>query len=62
MVSAANDVVLRPSMTDGMDTWVPDLEKHVVADAWHWTPEEKPDKVNRLAISWLQKRFPPAGR
>ena len=62
MVSAANDVVLRPSMTDGMDAYVPDLEKHVVADAWHWTPEEKPDDVNRLAISWLQKRFPPAGR
>ena len=32
MVSAANDVVLRPSMADGMDAYVADLEKHVVAD------------------------------
>ncbi|TCQ99158.1 alpha/beta hydrolase [Neorhizobium sp. JUb45] len=62
MVSAANDVVLRSSMTDGMDACVPDLEKHVVADAWHWTAEEQPDAVNRIAVSWLHKRFPPGGR
>ena len=58
MVSAAHDVVLRPSMTAGMDDYVTDLEKHVVADCWHWTPEEKPDELNRLAISWLRRRFP----
>ncbi len=58
MVSAANDVVLRPSMANGMDAHVPDLEKHVVADCWHWTPEEKPEELNRLAISWLTRRFP----
>lgn len=57
-VSAANDVVLRPSMADGMDAYVSDLEKHVVADCWHWTPEEKPEELNRLAISWLRRRFP----
>jgi soluble epoxide hydrolase/lipid-phosphate phosphatase len=59
MVSAANDVVLRPSMVSGMSAYVPDLEKHVLSDCWHWTPEEKPDELNRLAISWLQRRFPP---
>ena len=58
MVSAAHDVVLRPSMADGMDAYVTDLEKHVVADCWHWTPEEKPAELNRLAISWLRRRFP----
>lgn len=59
MVSAEHDVVLRPSMTDGMDAHVPDLERHVVADCWHWTLEEKPEELNRLAISWLRRRFPP---
>ena len=58
MVSAEHDVVLRPSMTNGMDTYVTDLEKHVMKDCWHWTPEEKPQELNRLAISWLQRRFP----
>ncbi|MBL6082462.1 alpha/beta hydrolase [Belnapia sp. T18] len=58
MVSAVHDVVLRPSMTNGMDAHVPDLEKHIVADCWHWTPEEKPEELNRLVISWLTRRFP----
>lgn len=58
MVSAAHDVVLRPSMTDGMDAYVADLEKHVVANCWHYLPEEKPEELNRLAISWLRRHFP----
>ena len=61
MISAEHDVVLRPSMTDGMDTYVTDLERHVVADCWHWTPEEKPEQLNRLAIAWLERRFPSKG-
>lgn len=58
MVSGAHDVVLRPSMASGMDAYVADLEKHVVADCWHWTPEEKPEQLNQLTISWLRRRFP----
>ena len=58
LVSAAHDAVLRPGMADGMDAHVPDLEKHVVADCWHWTPEEKPGELNRVAVSWLKRRFP----
>ncbi|WP_052365298.1 alpha/beta fold hydrolase [Halotalea alkalilenta] len=58
MVSAANDVVLRPSMTDAMDAYVKDLDRYVLADCWHWTPEEKPAELNRLAIAWLERRYP----
>jgi pimeloyl-ACP methyl ester carboxylesterase len=58
MVSAANDVVLRPSMADGMGAYVEDLEKHTIADCWHWTPEEKPEELSRLVVSWLMRRFP----
>lgn len=61
MDSGAHDVVLRPSMAAGMDACVPDLEKHVVADCWHWTPEEKPAELNQLAISWLNRRYPAKG-
>ena len=58
MICGEHDVVLRPSMAEGMDAHVTDLEKHVVADCWHWTPEEKPEELNRLASSWLRRRFP----
>jgi len=58
MTSAANNVVLQPAMTDGMDACVPDLEKHVIANCWHWTPGEKPEESNELLLSWLHLRFP----
>ncbi|MBM3605560.1 MAG: alpha/beta hydrolase [Alphaproteobacteria bacterium] len=58
MISAENDAVLRSSMTDGMDAYVPDLEKHVIADTWHWTPEEQPDEANQIVLDWLEEQFP----
>ena len=58
MISGANDIVLRPSMTDDMSAHIPDLERHVVANSWHWTPEDSPSEVNKLALGWLRRRFP----
>ena len=57
MVMAANDVVLRPSLADGMEAYVPDLEKHLIKDCGHWTQAEKPDELNRVITSWLKRRF-----
>jgi pimeloyl-ACP methyl ester carboxylesterase len=57
MISAANDVVLPPSMANGMERFVPDLEKHVIPDCGHWTQQEKPDELNALIIDWLDRRF-----
>ncbi len=57
MVMAANDVVLRPSLADGMEQYVPDLEKHLIKDCGHWTQAEKPDELNRVMIDWLKRRF-----
>ncbi|MFC1895402.1 alpha/beta fold hydrolase, partial [Thermodesulfobacteriota bacterium] len=37
MISAADDVVLPPSMTEGMEQYVPDLEKRVIEECGHWT-------------------------
>lgn len=58
MISGEHDVVLRPSMTAEMESYVPDLERHVVRNCWHWTPEEQPEELNRLAVSFLTRRFP----
>ena len=57
MISAANDVVLRPSMTEGMENFVPDLEKGIIDDCGHWTQQEKPEELNKLMIDWLKRRF-----
>jgi pimeloyl-ACP methyl ester carboxylesterase len=57
MISAADDVVLRPEMANGMENYIPDLEKHVIADCGHWTQAEQPQELNRLMVEWLERRF-----
>jgi pimeloyl-ACP methyl ester carboxylesterase len=57
MISASDDVVLRPSMTDGMEAFVPDVEKQVIQDCGHWTQQEKPEELNHLMVDWLKRRF-----
>lgn len=53
MIMAENDVVLPPSTADGMETYVPDLTRHLVKDCGHWTQQEHPDEVNRVMLDWL---------
>ncbi|MBI1239770.1 MAG: alpha/beta fold hydrolase [Alphaproteobacteria bacterium] len=57
MIMAENDVVLRPSMADGMEKYCPDLEKHLVKNCGHWTQQEHPDELNEVMVSWLVRRF-----
>ena len=58
MIMAENDVVLSPAMTEGMETYVPDLERYLVRGSGHWTQQEAPEEVSRALLGWLQRRFP----
>jgi pimeloyl-ACP methyl ester carboxylesterase len=58
MISAEDDVVLPPSLTQGMESHVPDLEKVLIPHCGHWTQQEKPDETNRAMLDWLRRRFP----
>lgn len=57
MIMADRDYVLPPRLTEGMEQWVPDLERHLVRDCGHWTQQEQPEEVNRVMIDWLKRRF-----
>lgn len=57
MISAEHDWFLPPDFTDGMEELVPQVEKHVIADAGHWLQQEKPDDVNALLVPWLVDHF-----
>jgi pimeloyl-ACP methyl ester carboxylesterase len=61
MIFAENDVVLPPSQGDGMEDFIGDLEKHVIAGCGHWTQTEAPEKLNALMLDWLNRRFGPRG-
>ena len=60
MVCAEDDPALPPQLADGMDKYVPDLEKHLIRACGHWTQQERPEELNRILVDWLRRRFPPA--
>ncbi len=54
MITAELDVVLRPEMAEGMQTWVPNLRKTVlIRGSGHWTQQEKPAEVNAAMLEFL---------
>ncbi len=54
MITAERDVVLRPEMAAGMETWVPNLRKTVlIKGSGHWTQQEKPAEVNAALLEFL---------
>jgi pimeloyl-ACP methyl ester carboxylesterase len=62
MVMAEKDAVLPPSAADGMEAYVPNLKRALIADCGHWTQQEKPAEVNRLIIDWMDRHFPAPGQ
>jgi pimeloyl-ACP methyl ester carboxylesterase len=57
MIMAEKDVVLTPAMAEGMERFVPNLEKRLVKDSGHWTQQEKPDEVTALIADWMTRTF-----
>jgi pimeloyl-ACP methyl ester carboxylesterase len=54
MITAELDIVLRPEMAAGMETWVPNLRKTVMIEgSGHWTQQEKPAEVNAAMLEFL---------
>ena len=58
MIMAEDDVILSPKMVDGMERFVPDLEKALIRKCGHWTQQEHPQETNTIMIDWLKRRFP----
>jgi len=57
MIMAEDDIVLPPKMSDGMEKYVPDLEKALIANCGHWTQQEYPYRTNAIMVDWLKRRF-----
>jgi len=54
MITAEKDIVLRPSMAEGMEKWVPKLRQTVlIRGCGHWTQQEKPAEVNAALLDFL---------
>lgn len=59
MISAADDPVLPPALTMGMEERVPNLTKVVIERCGHWTQQERPTETNAAIAEYLQTHFPP---
>ncbi|NXK99686.1 HYES hydrolase, partial [Mesembrinibis cayennensis] len=60
MVTAGKDVVLHPSMSKGMEEWIPHLRREHLEECGHWTQMERPAALNRILVAWLEG-LPPDG-
>jgi pimeloyl-ACP methyl ester carboxylesterase len=58
MIMAEHDMVLPPAAADGMEAFVPDLERVLIKDSGHWTQQEQPEAVNRAILDWMDRHFP----
>jgi pimeloyl-ACP methyl ester carboxylesterase len=61
MICSEDDFALPPALAEGMEAYVPNLEKRLIRDCGHWTQQEKPEELNALLIDWLTRTFPRAG-
>jgi soluble epoxide hydrolase/lipid-phosphate phosphatase len=55
MVTAADDLILTPSMTNGMDAFCDNLTLVHVKESSHWILQQQPDECARVLCGWLQK-------
>ncbi len=57
MISSEDDIFLPPSLAEGMEHYLPDLEKQIIAECGHWTQAENPEELNRLMLDWLMRKI-----
>ena len=55
MISATDDPVLTPAMSEGMEERVPNLERVVIENCGHWTQQERPEETTAAMLSYLQR-------
>jgi pimeloyl-ACP methyl ester carboxylesterase len=60
MISAADDPVLTPAMTAGMEERVPNLDRVVIENCGHWTQQEKPEETTHAMLAYLRRLLPRA--
>lgn len=56
-VGAELDMFLPVELSAEMTRLIPDLERHVLEGCGHWAMWEKPAELNKILVSWLERRF-----
>ena len=54
VIEATNDAALPPSLSDGMERFIPNLTRKEV-EATHWALWQKPGEANEMIREWLER-------
>jgi pimeloyl-ACP methyl ester carboxylesterase len=57
MIMAELDAVLPPSAADGMEKYVPNLDRFLIKGSGHWTQQEKPAETTAAILAFYNKTF-----
>lgn len=57
VVWGMRDHALLPSLLEGLDEFVPDLEIVRIEDGTHWIPSDSPEEVNAAVREYLERRL-----
>jgi len=58
MVTAGKDFILSPKLTEGMETWIPNLKRSHIEESGHWVSHEQPLLLNNILKDWLNTLNP----
>ncbi|CAO3655431.1 unnamed protein product [Mucor hiemalis] len=58
MVTAERDAALPPSMSNGMERYIPGIEMNSIAESGHWVLWEKPEECNEYLKNFLARVDP----
>ena len=53
MVTTGKDAVLRPQLSHGMESSVPNLTRGHIEHCGHWTMQERPQELVEIILKWL---------
>ncbi|KAM6279858.1 LOW QUALITY PROTEIN: bifunctional epoxide hydrolase 2 [Porphyrio hochstetteri] len=54
LVTAGQDPVLHPRLSQGMEQWIPQLRREHLEECGHWTQLERPAALNKILLDWLE--------
>eukprot|EP01100_Stratorugosa_tubuloviscum_P013122 TRINITY_DN643_c1_g1_i1.p1 TRINITY_DN643_c1_g1~~TRINITY_DN643_c1_g1_i1.p1 ORF type:complete len:339 (+),score=158.00 TRINITY_DN643_c1_g1_i1:92-1108(+) len=54
MITTGKDIVLNPTLSEGMEKFIPHLKRAHIEDAGHWVQHEQSQQLNTILTQWLQ--------
>ena len=56
LIWGEQDFALSRALTEDLETWVPNIQRHYISQSNHWVQNEAPDEVNGAMLAFLQKQ------